>query len=152
MSAPQDSVAPPAPEPTTPSFVGTATTVVRFLKDFRDWIAALSPSGADKHDSGPVAVTLDAGFTGTCTARRVGKLVQVEFNVAGTVPTGNVGIAPNGAIPAAMRPAGNRRGAAFVGGLATGGCYATAGGAVGVRNDTGTSRTAADGSIYYLLP
>ena len=103
MSTPQDSVAPPAPEPTTPSFVGTATTVVRFLKDFRDWIAALSPSGASVYDTGWVNVPLRSGFTNTVTlqVRRIGVTASLRGRVTGAYTTGNVIVAD---VPAGFRP------------------------------------------------
>ena len=87
MSTPQDSVAPPAPETTTPSFVGAATTVVRLLKGFRDWIAALSPSGASMYDTGWVDLTLVNGWTVasglTPRVRRIGREVHMEGRVTG---------------------------------------------------------------------
>ena len=87
MSTPQDSAAPPAPEPSTPSFVGTATTVVRFLKGFRDWILGLSPTGADRYDTGWVNLALINGWSVasglTPQVRRVGRQVRIRGRVSG---------------------------------------------------------------------
>lgn len=108
------------------------------------WVAVWSHAA-------PAGLPLTSGLTGSCALRRTGQLVEVTFNVEGSIPSGNVALTPNAAIEQDLRPATNRRGPAFIGGLATGGAYVTAGGLVGVRNDTGAARGSADGSVLYIL-
>lgn len=84
MSTPTDSVA-PAP----PTGSSNPWSLVQWWKRICDWIAALSPPGADKYDTGWVDVPPAAGFTSTIQVRRTGSAVQLQGTAAGTF-TANV--------------------------------------------------------------
>lgn len=82
MSLPTDSVAPAPPTGTSNPW-----SLVQWWKRICDWIAALSPSGADKYDTGWVDLTLVNGWTVdsglTPQVRRVGRQVRIRGRVTG---------------------------------------------------------------------
>lgn len=102
MSTPTDSVAPPYPTDTSMPWPMPA-----WWKKIADWIAALSPSGADKYDSGPVPLTFVAGTAQySPSARRVGKRVYLDGAVqqSGTVNIPNTTWTTVCTLPVGMRP------------------------------------------------
>lgn len=82
MSVPTDSAAPLPIATSDPAVLAGETSVVRLGKRVRDWISALSPSGATAYDSGEVPLTaaadwsVNAGSSGIeLRARRIGRTV-----------------------------------------------------------------------------
>ena len=106
MSTPQDSTAPAPILPSDPAYVADKTNAVRFSERVREWIAALSPSGADEYDTGWVDLPLMNGWevaSGlTLRVRRVGREVSIEGRVSG----GSEGLVAE--LPAPMRPTQTR--------------------------------------------
>ena len=99
MSTPQDSTAPLPIVTTDPAVVAGKDHPTRFSERVRDWIAALSPSGASVYDTGWVDLTLVNGWTVasglTPRVRRIGREVHMEGRVTGgsasqvaTLPSG----------------------------------------------------------------
>lgn len=82
MTVPTDSVA-----PAHPTGSSNPWPLWQWFKKITDWIAALSPSGADKYDTGWVNLTLENGWTVagglTPRVRRIGSIVHMEGRVQG---------------------------------------------------------------------
>lgn len=87
MSTPQDSAAPLPIVTADPAVVAGKDHPTRFSERVRDWIAALSPSGASVYDTGWVDITLVNGWTVasglTPQVRRVGRQVRIRGRVSG---------------------------------------------------------------------
>lgn len=107
MSTPTDSVAPAPPTGTSNPW-----SLVQWWKRICDWIAALSPSGADKYDTGWVAGTFDGGLAGAIEYRRVGRTVYVRWYISTSMNAGQLWA------PAFTAPAGFRPSSAFAQGVA----------------------------------
>ena len=107
---------------------------------------------AAAQDSGWQSVPLASVITGQLRYRRVGMQVEVQCNVASST-----GFVPGAtqinatALPAEVRPSGNRRGGAGLSGSNTGVIGVSANGAVFVLHQSGAARAAADGACIYFL-
>lgn len=114
------------------------TNTIRFSHDGSTW-----HDFPELSDSGWVAGTLDAGFTGDIWVRSLGPLVEIAAVISGTVATGAVEL---GDIPAGYRPdtssgRSNPRPAAYLTGGYNAAGYVTSAGVVGVVNESGASRS-----------
>lgn len=107
---------------------------------------------AAAQDSGWQTVPLASGITGQLRYRRVGMQVEVQHSV-----TSSTGFVPGAtqinstALPAEVRPSGNRRGGLGLSGSNTGATGVSATGVVFVIHQSGATRTVADGSCIYFL-
>jgi len=90
-------------------------------------------------DTGWVSCTLNSGFTGTLTVRRLGSIVELQAAVDGTFPDGNSAAA--GVIPAGFRPTGEhaRLGGYISGGYPCIGYVVASSGSFGITQRTGTT-------------
>lgn len=92
---------------------------------------------------------LAAGFTGSITATVLNRLVRVQVEVTGTIPVGTTSLAPSGSLPDLFRPLAAARGSGALNQF-PGTPYVSAGGEVGVQQQSGASRTGMSGTIVYL--
>ncbi|WP_394161556.1 hypothetical protein [Galactobacter valiniphilus] len=154
MALPTNSVAPDAPNDSTP--IDGVLGLGNDDQEIVNFIKALSPSGASAYDTGWVDCTPAAsGFTGTCKARRQGKLVEVRFNysVTPSVASGAYFAVANlpGAVPA---PTGDAAfGMARVQGSPTVPvpAYISSGGVLSYINTSGVAKTTLAGSVMYMV-
>jgi len=102
-------------------------------------------------DTGWVALTPAAGFSGEIRYRVSAGLVAVEYDLTGSVPTGFTTLAAS-AIPSALRPTGNRRGVGYLaGGYAATSYVLASSGILTVAQQSGAARTNPSGSVFYFL-
>lgn len=137
MSTPTDSVAPPYPTGTSSPWPMPA-----WWKRIADWLAALSPSGADKYDTGWVDITPASGVTANrAQVRRIGKEVIYRGSLTGSLSTTvvDLGTAPTGFRPA---DAADATRATAHGNATTGWGQITSAGVIRARLASGTATTA----------
>lgn len=132
----------PYPDPTDP--VAEGASAIRALAE------ALDPGVAD---TGWVAISLAAGFTGSLVYRRKGDIVEVRSGsagIAGSFPAGNTTITT--ALPATATPVARiPRGSAYLSGSYPGVVSAGTGGDIFITNQSGAARTSAAFSIVFFV-
>ena len=99
-------------------------------------------------DTGWVDLTPAIG-SGTLRYRAEGGWVTVEIDITATISTGAVNLSSSGAIPTALRPGTNARGAVYMGALTDSTAYVTTSGTVGVINSTGSSKASVSGPVVW---
>lgn len=108
MALPTNSAGPDAPTDSTDidGLLGLGLDA----QEIRNWLVALSPSGASAYDTGWVTVPLRSGFTNQGGApmqvRRVGKIVRLRWGITSTGLTAGSGYVPIADVPAGFRPTG----------------------------------------------
>lgn len=124
-----------------------------WFKNIGDWLVSLSPLGASQYDTDQLPGTINTPWSGTCTARRIGKIVEVKFDVlGGSVANGAYHVfatLPSG-IPGPTVSPGAGRGAGLSNNLSVH-CYVLTNGSIGFVNDTGGTRTSIAGSVFYTV-
>lgn len=143
MSTPTTSAAPVSPTGSDNPWSGSFR---QWFLNITEWIKALSPSGESFYDTRRVQLAPGIDY------RRVGREMEIRVSVTGSFPIG-LSTASAALVPPALCPPGtNARGEAYMGDGQIGQIFVDAAtGDIGVVQQTGATRTIAQGIVRYMI-
>lgn len=152
MNTPSNSAAPDAPSAASP--LRLIASFAEWFINICSWIRGLSPSGADKYDTGEIACSLEPGVIGNLKASRIGKLVIIDGRIDPMPPTTDATERVLGSLPPGIPPPGSytRYGAGSTVTNQTLIARVLVDGSIEVINRTGSTQTTATISICYRVP